>query len=137
MFAIDANAPCPCGREMPYALCCGALHAGGVAATAEDLMRSRYSAFVVGDVDYLMATVHPKFRHEHNRNEIASWSKAADWQGLTVHRCIRGKPGDTVGLVEFTAHWVEKGRAQSMRECSVFDSIDGRWFYRDGGGDSS
>ena len=58
-----ANRRCPCGTGLPYDDCCGPLHAGSTAAaTAEQLMRSRYSAFAVGDAAYLLATWHPSTR---------------------------------------------------------------------------
>ena len=58
-----ANRRCPCGTGLPYDECCGPLHAGATpAATAEQLMRSRYSAFAVGDAAYLLATWHPSTR---------------------------------------------------------------------------
>ena len=51
------NKLCPCGTGQSYVDCCGALHSGArTAATAEQLMRSRYSAFAVSDEDYLLRT---------------------------------------------------------------------------------
>ena len=62
MWSGRSPAECPCGSGTPYAGCCGRLHRGETAETAEQLMRSRYAAFVVGDEGYLFRTWHPRTR---------------------------------------------------------------------------
>lgn len=118
------NAPtrCPCGTGQPYALCCGRLHSGQAnAATAEALMRSRYSAFVVGDRDYLLASWHASTRPArvtvgHTR-----------WTGLDV-LSAQGGLFDVEGTVEFAAHH----HGGVLRERSRFVREDNRWWYVDG-----
>nr|WP_255422139.1 YchJ family metal-binding protein [Tessaracoccus sp. MC1627] len=92
------------------------------AATAEELMRSRYSAFVVGDGDYLWRTWHPSTRPESVR------AHGVEWTGLTVLDVVDGGPGDEVGVVEFEA----AHRDGALRERSRFARRAGRWMYVDG-----
>ncbi len=122
-----ARAACPCNSGQLYADCCGPWHAGlasGVhAPTPEALMRSRYSAYVLGLLDYLLATWH------------ASTSPGdlelppVKWLGLEVRHAEA--MGDA-GVVEFVARCRDSSGAQRMHETSRFVRQDGRWFYIDG-----
>lgn len=109
-----------------YADCCGPLHAGERgAATAEALMRSRYSAFVHGDVDYLLATWHPS-----TRPTALDLDPATRWLGLEVRRHVQ--EGDAA-TVEFVARSRTRGAsAQRLHEVSRFVREHGRWLYVDG-----
>jgi len=119
--------PCPCGLPRDYAQCCGPLHGGHAAATAEQLMRSRYSAYVRRDEPYLLASWHPRTRPA--TLDLAS-QPAPTWLGLDVKRHV--EDGDTA-VVEFVARFRHGGgKAQRMREVSRFVREDGRWFYVDG-----
>jgi SEC-C motif-containing protein len=120
--------PCPCGLPDDYAQCCGPLHAGAPAATAERLMRSRYSAYVRGDEAYLLATWHASTRPE--ALGLAAQQPAPTWLGLDVKR--HEQDGDRA-VVEFVARWRHGGgKAQRMHEVSRFVREDGRWYYVDG-----
>ena len=122
--ANDRAAPCPCGSSTAYADCCGRYHASMPAPTAEALMRSRYSAFVRGDVDYLLATWHPATRP----GELDLGTPAPTWLGLEVRG--RGAIDADHAWVEFVARWrLGGGRAQRQHERSRFERIDGRWYY--------
>ena len=124
---------CPCGTGEAYAVCCGALHAGDrSASTAEELMRSRYAAFAVGDAAYLVRTWHPR-----SRPDDVQLDAATRWTRLTVLRTERGGPDDDDGVVEFVAQWseasAEAGRRRGeMHEVSRFARRAGRWLYVDG-----
>ncbi|MGY1811472.1 YchJ family protein [Blastococcus sp. SYSU D00820] len=119
---------CPCGSALPYAECCGRLHAGAAAAgTAEQLMRSRYSAFAVGDAGYLLATWHPATRPR--RLELDPDTR---WTGLEVLATTGGSLFATEGTVEFRASAVTGGVRHVQHELSRFAREDGRWLYRDG-----
>lgn len=120
------TAPCPCGSGKDYAQCCGQYHAGAVAPTAEALMRSRYAAFVLGKVDYLLATWHPATRPA----ELVLDPKL-HWLGLDV-RGSHGGAGDSTGEVEFVARCKLNGKAGRLHEVSRFVREDGRWYYLDG-----
>lgn len=120
--------PCPCGHA-DYASCCGRFHAGAIASTAEQLMRSRYSAYVLRLRDYLLATWHADTRPLDLDLEDAA-SRATKWLGLEIRR--HEADGDRA-MVEFVARFrVGGGSAQRLHEISRFDRIEGRWFYRDG-----
>ena len=116
-------AGCPCGGAS-YQGCCGPLHQGGVAASAAQLMRSRYSAYVLGLHDYLLATWHARTRPADLHDD-----EAARWLGLDV-RAIDER-GDEA-TVEFIARYRIGGRAHRLHETSRFLREDGRWYYLDG-----
>jgi SEC-C motif-containing protein len=122
------TSPCPCGSGLDYAGCCGRLHAGSAtAATAEQLMRARYSAFAVGDPAYLLATWHST-----TRPPTVDLDPRIRWIGLEVLRTTGGGLLGSVGTVEFRAHSVVDGAAGSQHEDSRFVREDGRWRYLDG-----
>ena len=120
---------CPCLSGLPYAECCGPLHRGArTAPTAEALMRSRYSAFAVGDADYLRATWHPS-----TRPADLDLDPATRWLRLDVLATSAGGPFDTTGTVEFRATYRDPGDGRgSLHEVSRFVREDGRWSYVDG-----
>ena len=118
--------PCPCGRPLAYADCCGRLHAGSPAADTESLMRSRYSAYVLGLEDYLLATWHASTRPVALNLDREAPSK---WLGLEVRAHAAS---DDTATVEFVARCRVGGRAQRMHETSRFVREDGCWFYVDG-----
>ena len=112
--------PCPCGSNLNYAGCCAPRLSGEVPAeTPEALMRSRYTAYVLQDAAYLLATWHARTRPTGLR------LGHTEWLGLTVRRAV----GDTVS---FTARFQEGGQRQVMRERSTFVREGGRWVYLDG-----
>lgn len=117
--------PCPCGRPLSYVACCGRHHAGVAAADAESLMRSRYSAYVLGLEDYLLATWHAATRPAALGLELGPQPK---WLGLEVK--TRTETGDTA-TVEFVARCRVGGRAQRLHEQSRFVREAGRWYYVD------
>jgi SEC-C motif-containing protein len=124
---------CPCGRvdaarkPLPLDRCCGRyLRRDSVAAPdAESVMRSRYTAFVLRDADYLLATWHPA-----RRPPAVEFDAAAKWLGLDVKD--RRGVDDTHAEVEFVARYRLGGRAHRLHERSRFVREDGRWFYVDG-----
>ncbi|OHC70278.1 MAG: hypothetical protein A3H93_16310 [Rhodocyclales bacterium RIFCSPLOWO2_02_FULL_63_24] len=118
--------PCPCGRPLAYASCCGRYHAGSRAPDAESLMRSRYSAYVLGLEDYLLATWHASTRP-------AALNLAAEpqpkWLGLEVKAWTQT---DDAATVEFVARCKLGGRAQRLHEISRFVRENDYWYYVDG-----
>jgi len=126
---LSASAPCPCGRPRPYDACCGRWHAGSQALQApdaEDLMRSRYSAFVRWLPDYLLATWHPSTRPA----ALDAPPPDLRWLGLEVRRHVATDADHA--LVEFVARSKQGGRAERLHETSRFVREHGRWFYVDG-----
>ena len=117
---------CPCCSGKAYAECCGRLHAGeGRATSAEQLMRSRFSAFAVGDAAYLLRSWHSSTRPARLRlDENTRWTR------LEILGARDGGPFHTEGTVEFRAYYRESGGSeQSMRENSSFTREDGAWVY--------
>ena len=125
VFGTGGESPqaCPCGSGAQYAPCCGRLHRGAAAETPEQLMRSRYSAFVREDVPYLRRTWHPSTRPE--RLEL---DPLRAWAGLEV---VRTEQDGDSGVVEFRAHYRVGGgpRTGEQHEVSRFVRERGRWLY--------
>ena len=120
---------CPCGSALAYAACCGRFHAGPDrlgAPSPEALMRSRYSAYVLGLHDYLRATWHPDTRPA----SLEPDPPGLKWLGLEVRR--QALQDADHGTVEFVARSKLGGRAHRLHEISRFVREDGRWLYRDG-----
>jgi SEC-C motif-containing protein len=119
---------CPCGTNQPYAACCGRyLDRNEIPATAEALMRSRYTAYTLLREDYLLATWHVSTRPEKLGLAAEASSK---WLGLQIKR--HEQKDGTHAVVEFVARYKIGGRAQRLHEVSRFVREDGRWFYVDG-----
>ncbi|MEU2628474.1 MULTISPECIES: YchJ family protein [Kitasatospora] len=117
--------PCPCGLGGPYGGCCGRLHRGEAAAgTAEQLMRSRYSAFAVQDGPYLLRSWHPD-----TRPPRIGFDPGLQWTGLEVLATTEGGPFHTTGTVRFRAHFTDGGEPGAMEEHSTFVRLDGAWVY--------
>lgn len=127
--------PCPCGSKSPYADCCEPYLTGRAATpTAEKLMRSRYSAYVVGAIDYLGETLHPSHRTDWDREATRRWADDAAWLGLEILKTENGRETDSEGIVEFIASYREQGVDRAHRERSVFRRHGGRWYYVEGEG---
>ncbi|MFF2653493.1 YchJ family protein [Streptomyces sp. NPDC058045] len=125
---IPDGAACPCGAGPGYAECCGRYHRGGAAApTAEALMRSRYSAFAVGDEAYLLRTWHPR-----TRPARLGLDPRLRWTGLEIVAVAGGSAFHPTGTVAFRAHHTDGGTAEVLAEHSRFERVDGAWVYVDG-----
>jgi len=125
------NAPCPCGSGRKYKKCCRPFHYGQQPAHAEQLMRARYAAYAVGEVDYILTTTHPD--SPHFRPNTAAWradvrhfSLRTTFQSLTVHHAQ--EDGDTA-QVRFFATLKQGDQDASFGEESQFSRVDGRWLY--------
>ncbi|MFC4425366.1 YchJ family protein [Deinococcus navajonensis] len=113
--------PCPCGSGRSYASCCQPAHSGAAPQTPEALMRSRYSAYVLQDEAYLLATWHPD-----TRPDGLDLTDGTRYLGLRVH----GAEGDKVS---FTATLrLPDGQRAQLREHSTFTRLNGRWVYLEG-----
>jgi SEC-C motif-containing protein len=121
-------AACPCGSGEAFAACCGPLHAGTAKApTAEALMRSRYSAFAVGDEAYLLRTWHPATRPD--RLGLAADDRR--FTGLEILDTSGGSLLHTQGTVRFRADYIDAEGPGSQTENSTFERIGGDWYYVD------
>jgi SEC-C motif-containing protein len=122
-----AGDPCPCGSGERFEGCCRPVLRGTPAPTAERLMRSRYTAFVVGDERYLAATWHPG-----TRPDELTLDPAQRWTGLQILHTEAGAGGDARGVVEFRAAWRHGTEHGVLHERSRFVRQSGRWWYLDG-----
>ncbi|HET6611234.1 MAG TPA: YchJ family protein [Kofleriaceae bacterium] len=131
--AVAATDPCPCGSGKTFADCCQ-LYLSGTEKppTAEALMRSRYSAYVVHDIDYVFRTHDPKTSDDVDREASEKWSTQAEWQGMEVVSTEGGQAGDKKGVVEFIARYRLKDQDFTHHEISQFERRDGTWLYLDG-----
>ncbi len=125
---------CPCCSGLPYDACCGPLHGGEEALTAEALMRSRFSAFVRRDAVHLIRTSHPSARARMRPGDFRD-AFALVWTRLEVLDVDRGGRDDGDGVVRFRAHYRAGDRAGVLAETSRFTRDAGAWVYRDARGE--
>ncbi len=119
---------CVCDTGAALDRCCGPILAGErQAETAVALMRSRYAAFVLGNVDYLLTSWHPQ-----TRPSALQLDPEQRWLGLKIKRQLGGQAQDAHGQVEFVARYKLGSRGYAMRELSSFERVDGCWRYLSG-----
>ena len=126
-FAI-ATDECSCGSGEPFGGCCLPLHRGERwAATAEQLMRARYSAYAVGDLDYVWQSWHPR-----TRPAALTPDDRLTWISLEILDTVDGGPDDQTGEVEFRARYRDGAQTGTLHERSRFEVRARRWLYVDG-----
>jgi len=124
---------CPCGKGESLELCCGPyLEGSALPPTAEALMRSRYTAYAVGNIDYIFDTHDPDTVSGVDRSNTEAWSKNSEWLGLEILATERGLETDTDGTVEFVARYKIKGVTLTHRERATFKRHGKRWLFVDG-----
>ena len=124
---MKAERNCHCGANATFENCCQPIINGTtIAKSAETLMRSRYSAYVVADADYLIATTHPSTRKFHPKNDILKWAKQTHWLKLAIIT-------STETTVEFKAYYLNESLQSNIHhELSNFVCEYNNWFYVDG-----
>lgn len=123
---------CPCCSGKEYSDCCEPILKGvRYAETAEDLMRSRYSAYVKAEIDYIISTIMPKQRLKMDEKGIRKWSEKTNWEKLEIKSSTKGKKEDDFGTVEFIAHYREKGVRSKHHEIGKFKKFKNKWYYDD------
>lgn len=121
---------CYCGNNKTYKSCCEVFHLNeGKTETAEQLMRSRYSAFVLANGDYLMATHHSSTRPLKEKKAIVKWAKSVQWLKLEVTETSKGTEKDIKGTVTFNAYFFDNGKVDIIHEKSAFVKENNQWFY--------
>lgn len=117
---------CECGQQKPFTDCCGRfLNGQAVPETAEELMRSRFVAFGMGEFDYIEQTqVEPLDPEVRER-------KLPEWETLKILSVHQGGPEDQTGTVEFIAHYHHHG-CHDHHEKARFRRVDGQWRYLSG-----
>jgi SEC-C motif-containing protein len=124
---------CPCGSNIAYGACCSPVIKGErPAETAEQLMRSRYSAYVRKEVPYILASLHPDHRAGYDEKRSRAWAEGAEWHGIRILSTSKGGQADSEGQVEFTVSYTEKGLKQEHHELSSFKKEGGTWYFTDG-----
>jgi len=122
---------CPCGSGLAYSACCEPFITGKTnAPTPEALMRSRYTAYVIHAVDYIIDTCLDG-RERIDRKSVENWSNKSKWLGLKIISANGGAEGNT-GTVIFEALYEQKGLTNTYHETAIFFKRDDRWFYQDG-----
>ena len=122
---------CSCQSGLTYADCCCPLHQGTPAADAEKLMRSRYTAFVLQNIDYIIHTTVPAQQPLLDAAALAQWAAQIEWLGLDV---LRHEPnaGKHHAVVEFVAYFAGAGgKRETHYERSAFVLANGRWYFID------
>jgi SEC-C motif-containing protein len=124
---------CPCGSGQTYEQCCRPLILHEIQAqSAEALLRSRYTAYVKTQIDYIYDTTHPSRRGDVNRDQIVKWSKKSQWLGLEIISREAGGPEDDSGTIQFTASYRDKEKTIEHKEIAQFKKAEGRWYFFDG-----
>lgn len=122
---------CPCGSNTDYAICCGRYHAGDRAPTAEALMRSRYAAYALGNLDYIAATCAGPAALAFDRAEAELLQLGTEWLGLEIGRTTKGRERDQEGTVSFIARYRLGDEAAALGETSEFRRSEDHWVYWD------
>lgn len=122
-------------NKLEYDQCCGPFVKGTKKApTAESLMRSRYSAYVVKNIDYIDRTQTHDEKEVFNKEEALKWAESSEWVGLEIKKTHKGESNDNTGTVEFIAHYNDKasGTALHHHETSLFHKNGGEWKFDKG-----
>jgi SEC-C motif-containing protein len=123
---------CPCNISVEYVNCCGLVHNSIFnATTAEQLMRSRYSAFVLDNMNYLKISHAKSTVKSFNFKNTSKWTKSVVWQKLEILNSLNGLENDQDGFVEFKAYFIEGGMLNHIHGKSRFIMEDNHWVYLD------
>lgn len=135
MLITNALNQCRCGSGKDYAECCGLYHSTEAASTPEALMRSRYTAYTMANMDYIQSTMREKALLGFDPEQTRQWALSVVWIGLEVlnHRM----ENERLGFVEFIARFMEGNKIKAIHEISEFRFEQGQWFYVDGTHQSS
>lgn len=121
---------CPCGSGRTYHECCEPFITGKkTPATAEELLRSRYSAFAKAQISYIIETTHPRTRNMLNEEETRRWAVTSQWEKLEI---LSQKEVDGKVEIDFVATYTQKGNHNRHYETATFSKEKGRWYFEDG-----
>ena len=133
-MSLDALLPCPCCSRKTYKECCQRYHKGAPPENALVLMRSRYCAYALHLVDYIVQTTHranPRFSKNSKAwaKQILEFAQKTDYEKLEI---VSFQDGDPIAYVTFTAHLKQGKRDLTFTEKSTFEKVGDRWMYLDG-----
>jgi|SRR5579885_1052707 SEC-C motif-containing protein len=121
---------CPCGSQNVYSACCGRfIENFQHPSSPEELMRSRYTAYTLGNIDYIARTMKPPASNDFDPDSAREWAQQATWIKLDV---LNTSLNNTKGIVEFQAHYSLGDKIYVLHEVSEFHLLDGLWYYVDG-----
>jgi SEC-C motif-containing protein len=121
---------CPCGTNVDYTDCCGKYISGeSLPATPELLMRSRYTAYTLAEIDYVFDTMRDEALKDADRVESLKWAKNSTWLGLKILNAPDVESDSTDGEVEFIASYESNNKKHELQEHSKFKKINNRWYY--------
>lgn len=121
---------CPCGSSKLFSDCCGPYISGQkLPDTAEQLMRSRYSAYAKGELAYIEATMRDKALAQFDVEDAKAWLASLRWESLQVGKSTRHPENPNVAYVSFVATYKSQGKRYQIRELSEFLKDGDRWFY--------
>jgi SEC-C motif-containing protein len=127
---ISVNSPCPCGSKEKYKKCCQKYHKGALPKDALSLMKTRYSAYAIGNADYIIQTTHPENPDYHDdkkvwKNEIEYFCEQTTFKSLKI---ISYEEDRDVSYVHFLATFA----VGMLNEKSTFVKLGNRWLYKNG-----
>ena len=123
-------ADCPCGSGSAFDACCAPFLSGdAVPETAEQLLRSRYTAFTRKNTDYVLNTTHPDQVKKLDIEAVAAWAENATWKALEIYRVDKGAKGDDEAWIDFIARYDEEGEEIEHSERAHFVKHEGRWVF--------
>ncbi len=129
----NTQATCRCGSTLPFSQCCKPFLIGhSKPKAAEQLMRSRFTAFSLQNHQYLLNTLHTSQRQDDELAALKQNSQHTTWIQLSVLQTKAGQAGDNEGMVEFTASFEEDGEFYQLHECSNFIFENEQWYYTTG-----
>ncbi|ANW95959.1 Sec-C motif domain protein [Wenyingzhuangia fucanilytica] len=124
---------CPCGSKQSFKVCCEPIHKNiSLAKTPLALMKSRYTAYVMGNIDYLMQSHHSSTRPIAEKDEILAWTNSVNWLRLEIIEAKEAQEEEEEGFVTFKAYFLESGIGNSIFEKSRFIKENNHWTYVDG-----
>lgn len=124
---------CPCCSGRSYEQCCEPLLLGHVrATTAEALMRSRYTAYTLAEIDYLYKTSGPRVRREFDAESSRKWAQSAEWKGFEILHAEGGDAADSAATIEFVARYQIDKADFEHHEIATFGRVENEWRFIDG-----
>jgi SEC-C motif domain protein len=130
---------CPCRildtKKIAFDDCCAPFLKGTKKApSAEAMMRSRYTAYVVKNIDYIDQTQLNEKHEVFNKEEALKWAESSEWMGLEIKGTKKGSENDDTGVVEFVAHYKDKTSGTELRhhETSLFQKQNNEWRFKEG-----
>ena len=121
---------CPCGSNVSYAECCRPLIKGEKPAMkAQQLMRSRYSAYVKKEIGYILTSLHPDHRSDYDEKSTRAWAESAEWHTFEIVETKGGGAEDREGKVEFIVTYSQNNVKTEHHELSSFKKEGGTWYF--------